>query len=89
MNQNITDPGVLRVQFCAYVKTLFKTLPHPTNKRFYPDNKAIRNHTYMSKNENLKDEQAKVTDLVKISFFAQSVKSYIYLYMDLFAMQKV
>lgn len=68
--QGIINPGLIRVQLCQYVKEVMPdNLPHPTNRRFYPSDKTIRNHIYQAKKTRLADDQKNLCDWVSYSNF--------------------
>lgn len=62
----IVDVTSIKLQLRDWVKTNIKPAPHPTNKRWYPSDKTIRTHVYLSRQGAVKDDQLKVAHWVNI-----------------------
>ncbi|KAH3791813.1 hypothetical protein DPMN_145303 [Dreissena polymorpha] len=58
VQNNTIEPGVIKSHIGEFVRTICATQPHPSNKRFYPSDKTIRNHVYKARTDKLQEEQS-------------------------------
>jgi hypothetical protein len=64
VEDGIVEPDIVRTQLNQHVCEHCQPPPNPTNKRFYPATKTIRNHVYMAKNTRLQADQQHVASWV-------------------------
>ena len=54
----------MREHIKIFVKDVCDTLPHPTNKRFYPSDKLISNHMFVGENMPASEDQEQLGEMV-------------------------